>query len=335
MLHTLRTTGPFVTETGFEFPFIDIAYHVYGDLQSGRPVVWIGHALTGNSDAATWWPGITGPGKLLDPSKYTIVCANVLGSCYGTTGAASINPVTGKPYLLDFPLITVRDMVKAHEILRHHLGIHSIDLILGASLGAFQGLEWCIMNPGLIKSMLFIAASARTSPWAKAFNQAQRMALFADPSFSSLDPDGGKAGLMAARAIGMVSYRSFEAYQITQPDAEDNSLENFKACTYQQYQGEKLVKRFSPHAYYTITRAFDSHDAGRNRGGVVEALKTIRTKVHCVSKETDILFPVQEVQQVADMIPGATHQVIQSLYGHDGFLVEGEKLNNILKEKGW
>lgn len=335
MLKILRTTTSFVTETEYEFPYIDIAYHVYGDLQSGNPVIWIGHALTGSSDAAAWWPGLVGEGKIFDPARYTIVCANVLGSCYGTTGAASVNPLTGKPYLLDFPLVTVRDMVNAHELLRAHLGINRIDLILGASLGAFQALEWSIIQPELIRSMLFIAAGARTSPWAKAFNQAHRMALFADPSFSNGDPDGGKAGLMAARAIGMVSYRSYEAFQITQPDPEDGALENFRACTYQQYQGQKLAARFSPHAYYTITRAFDSHDVGRNRGGVKKALQMVRTQVHCISKETDILFPVQEVQEVATMIPGATHQVIQSLFGHDGFLVENQKLTSILREKGW
>lgn len=335
MHQILKSEAPFITETGFEFPGIDIAYHVYGDLSSQHPVIWIGHALTGNSDAADWWSGITGPGKIFDPARYTIVCANVLGSCYGTTGAASINPLTGKPYLLDFPLVTIRDMVQAHELLRHHLGIGRIDLFIGASLGAFQGLEWSIMQPELIRHMVFIAAGARTSPWARAFNQAHRMALMADPTFSDGDPQGGKAGLMAARAIGMISYRSYEAFQITQPDPENDALENYRACTYQQYQGEKLARRFSPHAYYTITRAFDSHDVGRHRGGVQKALQHIKTHVHCISKQTDILFPVQEVQQVADMIPGATHQVIQSLYGHDGFLVEHEKLNTILREKGW
>jgi homoserine O-acetyltransferase/O-succinyltransferase len=335
MLQTLRTQAPFVTESEYELPYIEIAYHVYGALEPGRPVIWIGHALTGSSEVMAWWPGMVGPGKMLDPSRYTVVCANVLGSCYGSTGATSINPATEKPYLLDFPLVTVRDMVRAHELLRTHLGIESIDLFLGASLGAFQGLEWCIMQPGLIKNMLFIAASARTSPWAKAFNQAQRMALMADPTFTDGDPEGGKAGLMAARAIGMVSYRSYEAFYVTQTDPDDGALENYRACTYQHYQGEKLARRFSPHAYYTITRAFDSHDVGRHRGGVQEALKAVKTRVHCLSKETDILFPVQEVEKVAEMIPGATHETMQSLFGHDGFLVENEKLAAIIRKQHW
>jgi homoserine O-acetyltransferase/O-succinyltransferase len=325
----------FVTESGYELPSLDVAYNIYGDLKDDRPVIWVCHALTGNSDIGAWWPGITGPGRLVDPQRYTIVCANVLGSCYGSTGAASIDTRTGKPYLLDFPLVTVRDMVRVHEILREHLGIRKIALIIGASLGAFQGLEWCIINPGLIDSMIFIAAGALTSSWAKAFNQAQRMALMADPTFSNGDPCGGKAGLMAARAIGMVSYRSFEAFEILQTDPDDGKLENYRACTYQQYQGEKLARRFSAHAYFTITRAFDSHDVGRGRGGVEKALSQVRTRVHCISKQTDILFPVAEVKKVAEMIPGASHEVIESLYGHDGFLVDTDKLNEIIRKFGF
>lgn len=335
MQQTLKINKPFVTESGFEFPGIEIAYHVYGGISPGKPVVWVCHAITGNSDPLFWWPGLCGPGKALDPKYHTIVCANFLGSCYGTTGATSINPENGQPYLLDFPLITVRDMVKAHELLRHHLGIESIDLVIGGSLGAFQGLEWCIMQPGVIKNLLFIAASARTSPWAKAFNEAQRMALEADPTFSDGSPDGGKAGLRAARGMGMASYRSYEAFQKTQFDPEDDRMEGFNACSYQRYQGNKLVNRFSPHVYYTISRVFDSHDVGRHRGEVRKALSGITSQVHCISIESDILFPVEEVKEVAAMIPGATHQTMRSVYGHDGFLVENDTIARIVNNLEW
>lgn len=335
MLQTLKTDKPFTTESGYTFPGIEIGYHVYGDLQSGSPVVWVCHALTGNSDPLEWWPNLCGPGKTFDPRYHTIVCANVLGSCYGTTGATSINPTTGKPFLLEFPLITIRDMVQAHELLRQHLNIESIEVIIGASLGAFQGMEWCIMNPCLIKHLVFIAAGARTSPWAKAFNEAQRMALEADPTFLENTPEGGKAGLRAARAIGMISYRSFEAFDKTQYDPEEDKMEGFYAPSYLRYQGNKLVNRYSPYAYLTITRAFDSHDVGRHRGGVKKALGRITTKVHCVSTESDILFPVEEVKQVAEMIPHATHHMMKSLYGHDGFLVEKEGLEQIIQSTNW
>lgn len=334
MLQTLKIDKPFTTESGYTFPGIEIGYHLYGNVQSGNPVIWVCHALTGNSDPLEWWPNLCGPGRVFDPRYHTIICANVLGSCYGTTGAASINPETENPYLLEFPIVTVRDMVQAHELLRQHLGIEAIDVIIGGSLGAFQGMEWCIMHPGLIRQLFFIAAGARTSPWAKAFNEAQRMALEADPTFLKNTPEGGKAGLRAARAIGMISYRSFEAFQKTQYDPEDDRMEGYNAPSYLRYQGNKLVNRYSPYAYLTITRAFDSHDVGRHRGGVKKVLQSIRSKVCCISIKTDILFPVEEVKQVAEMIPDATHHTIQSLYGHDGFLVEKEELEVIIEKSG-
>ncbi len=330
MLQILKYSKPFQTESGRTLPEIDIAYHVLGDLQKDKPLVWVCHALTGNSNPLDWWPGIVGKGKYLDTDKYNVVCANVLGSSYGSTGANSINPDTGKPYLLDFPLITIRDMVKAHEILRAHLGIKKIDFIIGASLGAFQGMEWSILQPNLIERMVLLVAGARTSPWCKAINEAQRLAIEADPTFFTAAPQAGAKGLMAARAIGMVSYRNYQTFALTQHDEENGQLENFKACTYQRYQGEKLVKRFNAHAYYYISKSFDSHDAGRGRGGVEKALAGIKTKTLCISTDTDILFPVEEVQRLAILIPGARHAVLNSIYGHDGFLIENNKLTDIL-----
>lgn len=332
MTEVLYNKTPFETESGGLLPEIAIAYDVLGDLSLPRPLVWVCHALTGNSNPLDWWPGIVGPGKYIDTDKYNVVCANVLGSCYGSTGAHSVNPLTEKPYLLDFPLITIRDMVKAHELLRAHLGIAKIDLIIGASLGAFQGLEWCIMNPGLIDRLVFLVAGSRTSPWCKAFNEAQRMSLEADPTFFTDVPDAGARGLMAARAIGMVSYRNYQTFNLTQPDAEDGALEDFKACTYQRYQGQKLVRRYNAHAYYYISKAFDSHDVGRGRGGVAQVLKKVQTQTLCISTNTDILFPVEEVKQVATLMPNAEHVMLESVYGHDGFLIENDKLTRILQQ---
>lgn len=328
-IHTYRET--FQLECGKSLPEIDVGYTLYGPIETNRPLVWVFQAMTGNSDAASWWNELIGPGKSIDTDRHTVVCANVLGSCYGSTGAASINPETDKPWLHSFPVITIRDIVNAHEILRKHLGIERIDLAIGGSLGAYQGLEWVIMNPVLIKQLVFIAASARTSPWVKAFSEAQRMALKADPTFLSNDPQGGAEGLKAARAMGMISYRSFEAFNKTQFDPENDAFDNFNACSYLRYQGQKLVNRFSPHVYYTTTKSLDSHDVGRNRGGVAKALASIKdTRVHCISIQTDILFPTHEVAEVATMIPGATHETIDSLYGHDGFLVRNQRLNEIV-----
>ncbi len=333
MTRILTVNKPFATESGPVLPGIEIAYDVLGDLDQERPLVWVCHALTGNSNPLDWWPGIVGPGRYVDTDRYNVVCANVLGSCYGSTGAHSINPETGKPYLRDFPLITIRDMVQAHEILRAHLNIQKIDLIIGASLGAFQGLEWAIMHPGLIERLVFLVAGARTSPWCKAFNEAQRMALEADPTFFTDVPHAGERGLKAARAIGMVSYRNYNTFALTQPDPENGQLENFRACTYQRYQGEKLVNRYNPHAYFYISKAFDAHDVGRGRGGVKNALAKVQTHTLCISTDTDILFPVEEVKEVADLLPNASHVMLQSIYGHDGFLIENDKLTKILR--GW
>lgn len=333
MLQTFTSEDPFLLESGKTLPKLEIAYHMYGDLSRPKPLVWVFHALTGNSDPTDWWGGIIGPGKRIDPGKHSIVCANVLGSCYGTTGPTSINPQTGKPWLRSFPLVSIRDMVRAHELLRQHLSIERIDLAIGSSLGAFQALEWAIMHPMRIQNLLFIAASARCSPWAKAFNEAQRMALMADQGFFCDKPGGGRDGLKAARAIAMLSYRSFEAYHQTQLDPENHALDNYRACSYQQYQGEKLARRFNAHAYYTISKAFDTHDAGRGRGGLKKALGSIKAITHCISIQTDLLFPVSEVKKVAEMVPGATHQTIESFYGHDGFLVENDTLAGIIREK--
>jgi homoserine O-acetyltransferase/O-succinyltransferase len=331
MTQILKIKQEFITETGGVLPEIEIAFDVLGDLSVDRPLVWVCHALTGNSNPLDWWPGIVGKGKYVDTDQYNVVCANVLGSCYGTTGAHCINPLTGEPYLLDFPLITIRDMVKAHELLRAHLGISKIDLIIGASLGAFQGLEWSYMQPGLISRLVFLVASARTSPWCKAFNEAQRMALEADPTFFTAQPGAGAKGLMAARAMGMVSYRNFQTFALTQPDEENGHVDHFRASTYQRYQGEKLVKRYNAHAYYYISKAFDSHDIGRGRGGVKMALSEIQTHTLCVSTDTDILFPPSEVAEVASLMPNASHVMLQSIYGHDGFLIENDKLTAILE----
>jgi homoserine O-acetyltransferase len=328
----IRFNAPFDLVSGATLPGIEAAYHLYGNPGDGRPVIWVFHALTGNSDPMAWWGGIVGPGRVIDPARHTIVCANVLGSCYGSTGPGSVNPATGTPWLRDFPLVTIRDMVAAHELLREHLGIGQIDLAVGSSLGAFQALEWAVGHPHRIRRLLFIAASARCSPWAKAFNEAQRMAIRADQTYWGNHPKGGQEGLKAARAIGMLSYRSHDAYGTTQDDGETENPEGYRACSYQRYQGEKLAGRFNAHAYVTLTRAFDSHDVGRGRGGIKTALSAVRAMTRCVGIETDLLFPPQEVAQVAGGIPGASCRHIRSLYGHDGFLVENDAMAEIIRE---
>jgi len=331
-MNTIRYNHPFKTETGAILPSLEIAFHTWGKLNDKADnVIWICHALTANSDAESWWPGMVGPGLLFDPEKYFIVCSNILGSCYGTTGPASVNPDTGKPWLRDFPLITPRDLVNVHEILRKHLNVRQIHSVIGASIGGFQALEYSIMYRDIVKRLIFIASSARQSPWAIGFSESQRLAMEADPTFTENLPEGGKKGMKAARSIALLSYRNAVAYNMTQLDEGDEKLESFRASSYQAYQGDKLVNRFNPYSYYCLTRLSDSHNAGRGRGGVEKALRSVRAETLCIGITSDVLFPVAEQRFVADNIPGAKYVEIESFFGHDGFLIECEKVTEVVR----
>lgn len=181
---------PFELECGGKIEDLEICYHISSEYpkegksaKGQKKVIWITHALTANSDPCDWWDVLVGEGKFFDPRKYTIVCANILGSCYGSTSPCSINPQTGIPYLLDFPQTTVRDVATCHNILLEHLGIDKVDLLIGGSVGGFQALEWSIMFPEKIRNMVLLACNSRFTPWGSAFNESMRMALFADPTF--------------------------------------------------------------------------------------------------------------------------------------------------------
>ena len=331
-MKTLKSEQPFKTELGAVLPGIEIAYDTWGTLNSDADnVIWVCHALTANSDVEAWWPGMVGSGLLFDTDNYFIVCANVLGSCYGSTGPASVNPDTGRPWLRDFPKITVRDLVNFHEILRKYLRIRYIHSIIGASIGGFQSLEYSIMFPDIINRLIFIASSTKQSPWAIAFSESQRLAMEADPSFIANDPDGGKKGLRAARAIALLSYRNPAAYNKTQAEDDDSKTTSFKASSYQDYQGDKLVKRFNPYSYNCLVNLSDTHNTGRARGGTAKALNSIRAKTLSVGITSDILFPVDEQKYVAANIPEAEYVEIDSFYGHDGFLIESDLLTFIIR----
>lgn len=332
-MKTLKYNSEFITETGARLPELEIAYDTWGKLNhEGNNVIWICHALTASSDVEAWWPGMVGKGLLFDTSKYFIVCANVLGSCYGTTGPASVNPDTGKPWLRDFPLITVRDLVNVHEILRSHLGINTIHTIIGASIGGYQALEYSIMFPGLIKRLVVLASGARQTPWALAFSESMRLAMEADQTFMLNDPDGGKKGLKAARSVALISYRTMEAYNQTQKEDDDEKLSSFKAATYQAYQGEKLVNRFNPYAYWCLTCLSDTHNLGRGRGGVINALKRIEAEVLCVGIRSDLLFPTEEQKLIAENCARGEYKDIDSFYGHDGFLIETGIVTDVIRK---
>lgn len=326
-----KSDQPLKLESGVELPGIEIAYHTYGTFNPLKNnVVWICHALTANSDAEEWWPGVVGEGCIFNPADFFIVCANVLGSCYGTTGPASINPKTGKAWCLDFPAITTRDLVSAHELLRAHLGIQQIHTVTGGSIGAHQAMEWAILRPKLFQHLIVIAAGAFYTPWGIAFNESQRLALEADISFRSQAVDAGQAGLLAARSIALLSYRNHTIYNKTQAD-ESEKTSDFKASSYQRYQGLKLVKRFNAHSYYILLNTLDSHNVGRGRGGPESALAAVKAKTLVVGISSDYLFPVEEQKFLANHINQAVYTEINSLYGHDGFLVEAETLSTTIQ----
>jgi len=274
---------------------------------------------------------MTGKGRLWDPDEYFIVCANILGSHYGTTGPLSAKPGGGK-YYRSFPDITIRDMVNAHILLRKHLQIEKIHTVTGGSIGSFQTLEWGIMEPDVIENLVIIAGSAKVTAWVAGLNESQRMAIRADLSFFDDTDDGGKEGMKAARAMALLSYRNHYAYNKTQPVSDEDSPNDLKAISYQQYQGEKLARRFNAYSYYTLSKAMDSHNPGRGRGGLVKALRQIKARTLIIGIDTDILFPVEEQVFLMQNIPEASLSIISSGYGHDGFLLEFEKLERQIKK---
>jgi len=325
--------SPFITETGASLQ-LTIAYKTYGRLHADkRNVVWICHALTANADAESWWPGVVGTGCAIDPEKHFIICANILGSHYGTTGPLSIDPATNAPYCSTFPLITIRDMVRAHILLRQHLGIDRILLLAGGSMGGYQALEWALMEKELIQNLLLLATAAAESAWGIAIHTAQRMAIEADESWQQQQPDGGKAGLKAARAIGMLTYRNYALFAAQQADPDPEKLDHFKASAYLNYQGEKLVQRFNAYSYWTLTKAMDTHQLARGRKATIaELLQQIKQPALVIGISSDLLCPPDEQRFLASHLPNARYEEIDSPFGHDGFLVEAEKIGALLKK---
>lgn len=350
-----KYNGTVELESGERLGGVEICYHIskeYGkpnrsvEKNTVKKVIWITHALTANSNPVEWWDTIVGEGRYLDPRKYTIVCANVLGSCYGSTSPLSINPEEGKPYMLNFPKLTVRDLVTCHELLRKELGINKIDLIIGGSVGGFQAVEWSIINNGLFENMVLLACNARVTPWLSAFNESMRMALYADPSFLeshyTLQKDsdgneravacGGKMGLAAARSLALISYRSYTGYNTTQSEEDPETMWSSRAASYQQYQGKKLVERFDAYSYLSMVNVTDSHNVGRGRSGVANALRKVRARTICIGIDSDGLFPCREQKEMAAAIPGGEYREIGSLFGHDGFLIEWQQIVEIIRE---
>lgn len=319
----------FQLENGSSLPELTIAYNTYGKLNDKKNnVVWICHALTANSDVADWWPGVVGNGHIINPEKYFIICANILGSCYGTTGPLSIDPRTKEPYYHRFPFISIRDMVNAHILLRKHLGIEKIFLLMGGSMGGYQAMEWCIMEKDIAERLVLLATSFAESAWGIATHTAQRLSIEADCTWRNSTAEAGTRGLKAARAIGMLTYRNYNIMVQKQSDEDNDKLDDFKASSYIKYQGDKLAKRFNAYSYWLLTKSMDSHNIVRGRNtDAAGILKTINQQTLIFGINSDILCPISEQQFLDKHIPSSTLVQIDSGYGHDGFMVEHEQIS--------
>lgn len=328
----------FRLEAGGHLPGFRLQYTTAGTLNADKSnVVWVCHALTGNSDASDWWKGLFEAGGAFDTRDHFIVCANTIGSCYGSTGPLSVNPETGSPWYHAFPAVTNRDVVRAFDELRRSLGLTRIHTLIGGSLGGQQVLEWAILCPDVFEHIIPVACNAWHSPWGIAFNETQRMAIELDPTWKENDAAAGQNGIQVARAIAMISYRSHDIYDRNQPESSSEKLDGYRASSYQRYQGLKLSQRFNAYSYHLLSRMMDSHHVGRGlsdadgRKSAENALSGIRAKTLVVGIDQDILFPVQEQLFLSAHISGARYAEISSAYGHDSFLVEFEQLNQIIR----
>ncbi|HSN15777.1 MAG TPA: homoserine O-acetyltransferase, partial [Anaeromyxobacteraceae bacterium] len=331
----LDLPGAFALEMGGTLPGVRVGYRTWGALDAeGSNAVVVCHALTGSADADLWWTRMFGPGRALDPEKDFIVCSNILGSCYGTTGPTSIDPATGEPWLGSFPPISIRDMVNVQHALGSALGVRRVRMVMGGSLGGMQALEWALLQPSLVESVAFIASTGRHSAWCIGLSEAQRQAIYADPRWKGgrYDPaDPPSAGLAVARQMAMISYRSQPSFEMRfARRAQTEDL--FAIESYLRYQGKQLVDRFDAATYVTLTRAMDTHDVARGRGDYEEVLRSLKQPMLVVSIDSDVLYWPWEQREVASLAPNARLAVMDSPHGHDAFLIDVDRLSDMVTD---
>ncbi|SMO52789.1 homoserine O-acetyltransferase MetX [Gracilimonas mengyeensis] len=321
---------PFTTESGFVLEKPQIAYQSWGSLNENRDnVVFICHALTGNTEADEWFGGLFGKDKPFDPDRHFILCPNILGSCYGSTGPTSINPETGKPYQADFPNITIRDIVRFNQQLLDDLEINGIELMVGGSLGGMTALEFAVMDDRIERACVMGMGKAHTA-WAIGISEAQRMAIYADAHWNDGfydEKNPPKKGLAAARAMAMITYRTPENYEQKFGRDVHPQKDVYQVESYLNYQGQKLVERFDANTYVTLSKAMDFHDVARGRGTFKEILRKLDIPVLVIGFTSDKLYPIEEQQELAQLIPNSRLAELESPYGHDAFLIEFDQLN--------
>lgn len=326
----LEIEGPISLEGGGTLPQVRVAYRTWG--RSRATATLVCHALTGSADADEWWADLFGPGRALDPEQDFIVCANVLGGCYGTTGPTSRAAGAFEPYGAAFPAITIRDIVHTQARLLDYLGVKRLNLVIGGSMGGMQVLEWALLYPERVTAIAPIAVGPAQSAWAIALSEAQRQAIRADTSFADGHYPlgaGPARGLATARMTAMLSYRSHHNFssRFGRDPAGDDT---FQVQRYLRHQGAKLVERFDANTYLTLIDAMDTHDVGRDRGSIAEALETLSQPALVVAVSSDGLYPADEVAEMASDLPNAELYTIDAPQGHDAFLIRVSELNEQL-----
>ncbi len=349
----------FALEGGGVLDRIDLAYETWGELNaSGSNAVLVCHALTGDAHAAGpsgpgqptdgWWDDLIGPGRALDTDRYFVVCINVLGGCQGTTGPASINPATGERYGASFPVVSIRDIVRTQAMLADRLGIWRWLSVVGGSMGGMQSLEWAVMYPDRVASLVSIASTAAASPLQIGWSETGRLAIANDANWNDGDyydaapGEGPHEGLMLARRIAQIHYRADQSYADRFGRATVDKLDTFEHWgrfqieSYLDYHGEKLARRFDANSYLVLNKAMDLHDVGRGRGGVPAALGRVKVPTLVASVDSDMLYTPRQQHELRDLIASGGSPVefveITSDHGHDGFLIEFDQLHPMLDE---
>lgn len=328
--------GTFVLESGEQLDEAVLQYERTGPVDG--PVVLVCHALTGNHQAVGteaepgWWSGLIGKKRFVDTSIYQVITFNVLGGCDGSTGPATVNPKTNAPYQMNFPSITVRDMVRAQYTALQRLHIDHLHTVIGGSLGGMQALEWVLMYPDFLEKVIVLAATPALSDYGIAYNHIAREAITSDPNWANGNylPTSELKGLEIARMVGMVTYRSAPLFA-KRFCRNKSETSDFDINSYLDYQGKKLRKRFDANSYLYLMQAMDEHDVGRNRGGWQQAFANNQVPMLAVSFAHDLIYEPEQIRQFAAYVPNCTYEHVETIFGHDGFLTEYEKWGDLIK----
>ena len=327
-------------ESGTVLRDVPVQYETWGTLNDdGTNAVLVCHALTGSADATDWWGDLIGPGRAIDTNRAFVICPNAPGSPYGSVSPRTTNPETDAPYGPDFPAVTPRDTVRLHRRLLWRLGVEQVATAIGGSMGGMHVLEWAFYR-GFVRSIVPIAVGGRHSPWQIGWSEAQRQAIYSDPQWQEgrYDPEDPPAqGLAAARMMAMVSYRSRASFEqrfgrqrqsengTSYPDGAPYAVES-----YLRYQGTTLADRFDANCYVALTKQMDAHDVSRGRGDYDAVLRSIEQPALVIGIDSDVLYPLAEQEELADRLPNATLELIHAPHGHDSFLIEQDRLSELL-----